>query len=184
MNNVRLKKNLIYVGLAVLLIGDITFAYLSAKISAGRENPQQTLQAENRQLQLMKLDVKRASEIRGKIPQVLKEFDQFETALPSASRGYSTVDQELTSFAKETHLQVDEKRFKEKELAGRGLDEVGIDLTVAGDYSGVVNFLNHLQRSKNTYIIDGLQLDSANPGQVAPGTLRITLNLLTYFRKT
>jgi hypothetical protein len=114
----------------------------------------------------------------------LKEFDQFETALPSASRGYSTIDQELTSFAKETHLQVDEKRFKEKELAGRGLDEVEIDLTVAGDYGGVVNFLNHLQRSKNTYIIDGLQLDSSNPGQVAPGTLRISLNLLTYFRKT
>jgi hypothetical protein len=175
MSNVRLKKQLIYVGLAVLLIGDITFAYLSAKISAGREN---------RQLQLMKLDVKRASEIRAKIPQVLKDFDQFETALPSASRGYSTIDQELTAFAKETHLQVDEKRFKEKELAGRGLDEVEIDLTVAGDYSGVVNFLNHLQRSKNTYIINGLQLDSSNPGQVAPGTLRISLSLLTYFRKT
>jgi hypothetical protein len=181
--SIRLKKQLIYVGLALLLIGDITFAYLGAKISAGRENPQQTLQAENRQLQLMKLDVKRSSEIRTKIPDVLKKFDDFETGLPSASRGYSTIDQELTSFAKETHLQVDEKRFKEKELAGRGLDEVEIDLTVAGDYSGVVNFLNHLQRSKNTYIIDGLQLDSAKSGQVAPGTLRITLNLLTYFRK-
>jgi predicted ribosomally synthesized peptide with SipW-like signal peptide len=179
----RRKKTLIYAGLAVLFIADGTFAYFSSKISSGSQNPQQELQAENRQLQLMKLDVKSASEIRAKIPQVLKEFDQFEAALPTAAKGYSTIDQELSQFAKETHLQVDEKKFHEKDLPGRGLTEIEIEETVAGDYTGIVSFLNRLQRSKNTYVIDGLQVDSQNAGQGAPGTLKIELKLLTYFRK-
>lgn len=179
----RLKRQLIYAGLAVLLVADAGFAYLSSQISSSRQNPQQELAAQNRQLQLMKLDVKRATEIRAKIPEVLKEFDAFEAALPTAGRGYSTIDQELTQFARETHLQVDEKKFKGKELAGRSLIEVEIEETVTGDYTGIVSFLNRLQRSRNTYVIDGLQVDSQTTGQVAPGTLRIELKLLTYFRK-
>jgi type IV pilus assembly protein PilO len=183
MTEPRLNKLPIYIGLAALLFADGAFAYLSSRITSSHRNPQQELQVQNRQLQLMKLDVKRASEIRTKIPQVLKEFDQFEAALPTASRGYSTIDQELTDFAKQSHLQVDEKKFHEKELAGRGLTEIGIEETVTGDYTGIVSFLNRLQRSKNTYIIDGLQVDSGTAGQVTPGTLKIELKILTYFRK-
>jgi len=183
MSGNRLKKNLIYVGLALLLLADVTFAYLSSKITANRESPQQTLQAQRRQLELMKLDVKHAGDVRANIPRALKFFDDFENGLPTASKGYSTLDQELSQFAKETHLQVAEQKFHEKELQGRNLDEIEIEETVTGDYAGIVTFLNHLQRSKNTYIIDGLQLDSENAGQSAPGTLKIELKLLTYFRK-
>jgi Tfp pilus assembly protein PilO len=183
MNGQHLKKQLIYAGLAVLLLADVAFAYFSMKISEARQTPQQTLALENQKLQLMKLDVEHASKIRAKIPQALKEFDQFESALPPSSKGYSTIDQELTQFAKETHLQVGETKFREKELPGRGLNEVEIEATVTGDYSGIVRFLNHLQRSSNTYIIDTLQLDSAGSGLGAPGALKIDLKILTYFRK-
>jgi Tfp pilus assembly protein PilO len=179
----RLKKNLMIGGLAVLLLADAGFAYLSSRMSSSSQNPRQELIAQNHQLQLMKLDVKRAIEIRAKIPEVLKEFDDFEAALPTSAKGYSTIDQELTQFARDTHLQVDEKKFKEKELAGRGLTEIEIEETVTGDYTGIVTFLNRLQRSRNTYVIDGLQVDSQNNGQMAPGTLKIELKLLTYFRK-
>jgi len=54
---------------------------------------------------------------------------------------------------------------------------------VVGDYSGIVRFLNHLQRSKNTYIVDTLQVDTASSGQGPAGTLKIGLKILTYFRK-
>jgi len=129
------------------------------------------------------LDVKRASDIRAKIPQVTTEFDRIEKALPVAGVGYSTIDQELTDYAKDTHLQVAEKKFQEKDIPGRNLSEVIIESTVVGDYSGIVRFLNHLQRSKNTYIVDTLQVDTASSGQGPAGTLKIGLKILTYFRK-
>jgi Tfp pilus assembly protein PilO len=183
MINDRLKRQIIYAALAVLLLADATFLYLSMRISEARQNPSQTLVEEEHRLQLMKLDVKRASDIRSKIPQVTAEFDRIEKALPVAGSGYSTIDQELTDYAKDTHLQVGEKKFQEKEIPGRNLSEVTIEATVVGDYSGIVRFLNHLQRSKNTFIVDTLQVDTGNLGQAPAGTLRIGLKILTYFRK-
>jgi type IV pilus assembly protein PilO len=183
MIDLRQKKFLIFAGLAILLLADAAFAYLGTKISAARLDPQQTLAAQTRQLQLMKADVKHASEIRAKIPQVLSDFDRFEAALPPSTNGYSTIDQELTEFAKDTNLQIGERKFHEKELVGRGLYEIEIEATVTGDYAGIVRFLNHLQRSKNTYVISALHLDSASPGTGAPGSLRVALKMVTYFRK-
>jgi Tfp pilus assembly protein PilO len=183
MINDRIKRQIIYAALALLLLADATFLYLSMRITEKRQNPSQTLVEEEHRLQLMKLDVKRASEIRAKIPQVTAEFDRIEKALPVASVGYSTIDQELTEYAKDTHLQVAEKKFQQKEVPGRNLDEVVIESTVIGDYSGIVRFLNHLQRSKNTYIVDTLQVDAAGQGQGPAGTLKIGLKILTYFRK-
>jgi len=64
---------------------------------------------------------------------------------------------------------------------------VDIQATLVGDYAGIVKFLNRVQRSKNTYIVDSLGLDSENqPGQGAQapsGAVRVSLNLRSYFRK-
>jgi hypothetical protein len=50
-----------------------------------------------------------------------------------------------------------------------------------------VRFLNALQRSKNTYIVDslGLESESATPGTAAatPTGLKVNLHLRTFFRK-
>src|SRR5271154_2853411 len=119
MINDRLKRQIIYAALALLLLADVTFLFLSMRISEAHQNPSQTLVEEEHRLQLMKLDVKRASDIRAKIPQVTTEFDRIEKALPVAGVGYSTIDQELTDYAKDTHLQVAEKKFQEKDIPGR-----------------------------------------------------------------
>ena len=39
--------------------------------------------------------------------------------------------------------------FKQKEIPNRGVTEVLIEVTVAGEYSSIVKFLNGLQRSSN-----------------------------------
>jgi hypothetical protein len=58
-----------------------------------------------------------------------------------------------------------------------------IEAIVAGDYNGVVRFVNQLQRSKNVYIVDALQLESDTSGQGPANLLKISLHLRTYFRK-
>jgi Tfp pilus assembly protein PilO len=183
MPNFYLKKRIILVLLGVLLAADAALAYFNLKMNTARETPQQVLAAETRQLKLLKADVERAAAIQRNIPEVLKRFGAFEADLPPSSKGYSAISQELNSYARDTHLLIGDLRFSEKELTGHKLDEVMIEATVAGDYNGIVRFVNQMQRSKNVYIVDALQLESDPSGQGPANLLRINLHLRTYFRK-
>ncbi len=183
MRNFYLEKRIILASLGVLLAADAALAYFNLKMNSARETPQQVLAADTRQLKLMKADVERATAIQKNIPEVLKKFDAFEADLPPASKGYSVTSEELNGFARDTHLLIGDLRFREKELKEHNLDEVEIEATVAGGYNGIVRFVNHLQRSKNVYIVDSLQLESDPSGQGTANLLRISLHLRTYFRK-
>lgn len=180
----NLHKKLIIGALAAVLVADVALAYFNSRLSAAREIPaEQMLAAQNRQLALMRADIHKASEIRSSIPDVMKKFDQFEGSLPAASNGYSAITQEIDDAAKETHILIEDSKFHEKELAGRNLSQLEFESTIAGDYAGIVRFLNKLQRSKNAYIVDSLELDSSTSSQAPNSALRVTLHLRTYFRK-
>jgi type II secretion system (T2SS) protein M len=187
MGKFALEKRLIIAGLAVLLLLDVAFAYYSIKLSGLRRDPQQVLAAEKTQLELLRADVKRAAEIQKKIPEYVKAFDKYEGDLPQANNGYSVIAGELSSVAKTTHVLLEDQRFRQKDVAGRDLEEIELDATVSGDYPSIVRFLNALQRSKNTYIVDslGLESESAAPGTpaAAPTGLKVNLHLRTFFRK-
>jgi len=79
-------------------------------------------------------------------------------------------------------------KYRPKEVSGRNVDEVEVEALLAGDYGGIVRFLNRLQRSKNIYVVDSLGLDSASgtgtSNQAPPGTVKVSLHLRSYFRKT
>jgi Tfp pilus assembly protein PilO len=188
MGDFKLKKRLILAGLALLLVVDGALAYHNSRLAAKDENPDAKLKAESRQVALVKADVERANKIKARLPEVQKYFDQFETTLPPAGKGYSVVSQELGDIAHDTHVQVEDLKFHQKEVSGRNVDEVEVEALLGGDYAGIVRFLNRLQRSKNTYVVDSLGLDSATGtgtvNQAPPGTVKVSLHLRSYFRKT
>jgi hypothetical protein len=188
MRNFALEKRLIVGALAVLLLVDGAFAYYSMKLSEARRNPQEVLAAEKTQVELLRADVKRAQEIQKRIPDYVKAFDTYEGNLPLASKGNSVISEELSSVAKTTHVSLEDQRFRRKDVPGRDLQEIELDATVGGDYANIVRFLNALQRSKNTYIVDslGLESESATQGSAAatPTGLKVNLHLRTFFRKT
>jgi hypothetical protein len=187
MGDFKIKKQLIIGGLALLVAVDGGLAYHNSRLSAQDENPDVKLRAESNRVALVKADIERAEKIKAQRPEVQKNFDQFETTLPPAGKGYSVVSQEVGEIAHETHVQVEDLKFREKEVAGRNVNEIEIEALLDGDYAGIVRFLNRLQRSKNTYVVDSLGLDSASspgiPGQAPPGTVKVTLHLRSYFRK-
>jgi hypothetical protein len=188
MGDFKLKKRLILAGLAVLLVMDGALAYHNSRLAVKEENPDGRLKAESRQVALVKADVERATKIKARLPEVQKYFDQFETTLPPVGKGYSMVSQELGEIAREMHVQVQDLKFRQKEVPGRNVDEIEVEALLDGDYAGIVRFLNRLQRSKNTYVVDSLGLDSAaGTGTVnaaPPGTVKVSLHLRSYFRKT
>jgi Tfp pilus assembly protein PilO len=177
------KKRLIIIGLVALFLADVSFFYFNSKLSAPASVRQQALTNASRQLALVKADIERASKIRATIPDILKRFDQFETTLLPASKGYSVLSQELDDYAHDSHLIVENTQYHPKDVSGRNLTELTMEAEVTGDYNGIVTFLNRLQRSKNVYIVDSLAVDTASTEGRPTGTLRVTLHMRTYFRK-
>ena len=188
MNDFKIKKRFILAVLGLLLAMDGGLAYHNARLSVREENPEAKLKAESRQVALVKADIERANKIKARLPEVQKYFDQFETTLPPTGKGYSVVSQELGDIARDTHVQVQDLKFRQKEISGRNVDEVDMEAQLDGDYAGIVRFLNRLQRSKNTYVVDSLGLDSASGGgavsQAPPGAVKVSLHVRSYFRKT
>ena len=187
MSDFKVKKRVILTGLGLLLVVDGGLAYYNSRLAVKEANPEVRLKAAARQVALVKADVERAGKIKSRLPEVQKYFDQFETTLPPAGKGYSVVSQEVGEIARDTHVQVQDLKFREKEISGRSVNEIEIEALLDGDYAGIVRFLNRLQRSKNTYVVDSLGLDSvtsASPGQAPPGTVKVSLHVRSYFRKT
>jgi len=183
MADFRTTRTVVIAGLAALLVGDGVFMYFNSKLSAPDNGRQEVLVTRSRQLALVKADVERAARIKSTIPDILKRFDQFEDSLLPASKGNSVVSAELDQYAKDTHLVVENVQIHPKDVPGRDLTELTMEASVTGDYTGIVEFLNRLQRSKNVYIVDALAVDAAQPGQGPAGALKVSLHLRTYFRK-
>lgn len=188
MNDFKIKKRFILAGLGLLLAMDAGLAYHNSRLAVKDENPDAKLKAEARQVALVKADIERANKIKTRLPEVQKYFDQFETTLPPAGKGYSVVSQELGDIARDAHVQVQDLKFRQKEISGRNVDEIEVEALLDGDYAGIVRFLNRLQRSKNTYVVDSLGLDSAagtgTVNQAPPGAVKVSLHVHSYFRKT
>ena len=186
MGNFKIQKLAIIAGLVLLFGLDGVLAYHNANMSSEDANPEQALKLQARQVSLVKADVDRATKIKARAPEIQKFFEQFETTLPPAGKGYSVISEEFDDIAKDTHAAVQDLKFRQKEIGGRNVDEVEIEATLSGEYGSIVKFLNRLQRSKNTYIVDSLGLDTENtPGsQAPPGTVKVSLHMRSYFRKT
>src|SRR6266403_1778509 len=185
MGDFTIKKRYIVALLALLLAMDGALAFHNSRLSVKEVNPDARLKAESLKVALVRADIERANKIKARLPEVQKYFDQFEDTLPPAGKSYSVVSQELGDIAHDTHVQEQDVKYRPKEVSGRNVDEVEVEALLAGDYGGIVRFLNRLQRSKNIYVVDSLGLDSASgtsgANQAPPGTVKVSLHLRSYF---
>lgn len=179
--SVVVTRRLILAGLVVLLAGDLALALYSWHTASTLRRPMATLVSDSHKLQLLRADIDRADRIRHDLPAAVAECDRFESSLPPASTGNSSVVAELDELAKKSGLQLQTVVFRQKDLVGRNLTEVDLDLAVDGAYANIVKFMNGLQRSRNSYAVDNVTLQSESQGNT-PGGLRVALHMKTYFR--
>ena len=166
-------------GLILLLAADVGLAVFLWK--SAREGPQAMRQQRDRlalQAKLLKADVARGKSIQASLPQVGKDCDNFyrDQFLP-ISTAYSSVIDDLGAIAQKSSVRTSDVSFAQKEVKGRGVEEITIKATVQGGYLGLIEFVNGLERSKYFYLLDELHLDSSNTGEI-----RLNLGLRTYFR--
>jgi Tfp pilus assembly protein PilO len=181
----RVLKIWITVAIVAIFLVDIGLIYISWQsspeaVAALRE------QRDRLEIQYKKLkgDVERGDRIKSAVSQGQKEYDGFyKTAFLGSQDGYSSIEEDLTGLATKSGLRTVGIQFAQKEVKGRGVNDVAITETVEGNYSSMVQFINGLERSKYFYLLKDLKLDEANGGQgVSNGTLRLRLELHTYFR--
>jgi Tfp pilus assembly protein PilO len=184
----QLLKQVIIAALVVLLVADLGLLYVRWENS--REN-EAAMRAERDRLELtakaLKGDVARAQRIRESMSGVTKEYDAFyKTDFESTSDGYSKIEANLDAIAVKASVKSSGAAFEQKEVKGRGVEEIRISDTVEGDYSSIIKFISGLEQSPYFYLLSELKLDSdlsAVQGSASPGALiRLHLELRTYFK--
>lgn len=176
------RKQAIIAGVILLILADAALAAYSWQLASAPQSPREQLSLEMKQHDLLKADIKRAQDIRDRIPAIQKNFDQFEHSLFPASAGYSNVRSELGDIARKSGIHLEDLSFRQSEIPSRGMTQVTMDVTIAGDYRNVIQFLNGVQRSPNLYEVDALTLATENANQGPSGIIKVTLHLKTYFR--
>jgi Tfp pilus assembly protein PilO len=172
------RKIAIRTVVALVLLLDAALFAVNYRLTASPEATTDQLRLLRRRRDLMSADIRRAADIRKSLPDVETQSKIFyDKDLRAMGAGYSSLVADLGALAHESGLQITSTRFREKNIEKRGVDEVTISVTMTGAYPSLVSFINGLERSGNFYLLDSLSLDSSNEG-----SLRLNLELRTYFR--
>jgi Tfp pilus assembly protein PilO len=172
------RKNAIRVIIGLILLADVALIGVNWQLASSPGVPSEELRALRRRRDEMTADIRRSEAIRLGLPAVQTETASFmEKDLHPTGAWSSTIIEDLGALAKDSGLQITAKRFKEKSIEKRGVDEITINITMQGAYPSLVSFINALERSKSFYLLDSLTLDSSTEG-----LLKLNLQLRTYFR--
>lgn len=185
MNDMKITDNwqtwklAVGLALAVLLLADV--ALVAFLWSGSRQGPD-ALRAERNQLamqaKLLRADLRRGETIRASLPQVGGDCDTFyHQSFLDAKTGYSQIESDLGAIAEKADVRTPALSFQQKPIDGRGVTQISIKTAVDADYPSVIRFINGLERSKNFYLVDDLQLASATSGGI-----RLEIEMHTYFR--
>lgn len=176
----KIKKRLILGALGIVLLADLALGIATWRFRHELTSPQMLLAQARLRQKTLGAAVKRASDIQKNYPRNAKECDDFEKSLRSVSEGYSSVLADLGALSKKAGLQTEDTTFRETPLAGHNLTQVEVSTTVVGNYAGLVEFINELQRAGNFYVLEELSLAPA--AQTSGNNLKLNVHLKTYFR--
>lgn len=120
-----------------------------------------------------------AQPLRGldtKLAKSTEDADKFYAArLPY---GYAEVAGELGVLTKKANVHLGQVHYTQAVVPGvSALTEVRMDAIISGDYRPVVQFINAVERDKQFFVINGINLTGQQTGQV-----NLRLRMTTYLR--
>lgn len=165
--------------LGLLLALDATLLFVNWR-DGGVEAQAQNLRALKYQFAVMSKDVRHAQDIEKRLPEIQQQCDTFfKDQLSPSSGGYSAIVADLGEIARRAGLRTSGVSYNQQPVKDREVIEVEVAATVEGDYPSLVRFINGLERSESFYLLDKLALASTTEGSI-----KLTLELRTYFRST
>ncbi|HVB99636.1 MAG TPA: GspMb/PilO family protein [Candidatus Dormibacteraeota bacterium] len=126
----------------------------------------------------LQANLNHAEAVKRSIPKIAVESSRFyDEELLGPSQGYAELVGDLGTIAQNAGLETSGVRFSQKSSSEHGVTEVDATAVIEGNYEGLIRFINGLERSKNFYVLDSLELASSTGGQV-----KLNIRLHTYFR--
>ena len=173
-------KRWLQVALVVLLAADAGLAIERWRMSVAASEQQLQLRAVRLRAEVAALrsNLNRAKDVQKGIPDIAQECDRFyNDQLLGPSQGYPALVADLGDIAQKAGLETRGVRFTQKNASKHGVTEVDATAVVEGNYDSLIRFINGLERSKNFYVLESLQLASSTKGRV-----KLNIRLHTYFR--
>jgi hypothetical protein len=173
-------KRWVQVALALLLAADAGLAIERWRMNVTASEQQLQLHAVRLRAEVaaLRANLNKARSVQRGIPQIAGECDRFYAEqLLGPSQGYAALVADLGNIAQKAGLQTSGVRFAQKDSSEHGVTEVDATAVIEGNYDALIRFINGLERSKNFYVLDSLQLASSTKGQV-----KLNIRLHTYFR--
>jgi len=147
-------------------------------VAASQQQLQQTVLRLRGEVGALRSNLSRVADIRKGMPEITSQCDSFyNDELLGPSQGYAALVADLGDIARKAGLVTSGVRFDQKTTAEHGVTEVDATAIIEGNYEGLIRFINGLERSKNFYVLDSLQLASSTGGRV-----KLNIRLHTYFR--
>ena len=170
--------NLHFAGVAALLVLDLyLIVHLVIVGQALRANNADAMDSQRAALRAAEIAAKPLRGLDSKLLASTADSDKFyATRLPY---GYAEVAAELGALTKKENVKLTRVQYtQDPQLSGTAaLTEVKMDASVSGDYRPVVQFINAVERDKNFFVINRINLTGQQTGQV-----NLRINLTTYLR--
>ena len=169
------QLNLHIAGVALLAVLNIVLLVrLGFALRDLGSSRQDQLQQAQLQLTQLRVQTARLDGLPEKVDQSRKDADKFY--LQRIPANYSSILAELGTLASKNNIRLTRAGYTQTP-ALEGLAELRIDANLAGEYSGVMRFINGLERDKVFFLITGITLTGQQTGQVS-----LRLRLATFLR--
>jgi type IV pilus assembly protein PilO len=174
MPDLKRTRNRLKIAIVVLVLVDAAaVAMLVTPLAGMRESRQQELRQE--WLQLKSREYAPWRGLDKKLPRAKEEIDQFYRDRFPAQE--SEISANLGAVASQSGVRLSGVRYSVKDAPIEGLERVEIAANLSGDYLQLVRFVNTLERNKLFFLVDGVELGSAQNGIVG-----LQIRIETYLR--
>jgi type IV pilus assembly protein PilO len=174
MPDLKRTRNRLKIVIATLVLVDAAaVAMLVTPLAGMRESRQQELRQEWQQLKSREYAPWRG--LDKKLPRAKEQIDEFyQERFPAQE---SEISANLGTVASQSGVRLSGVRYSVKDAPIEGLQRVEIAATLSGDYLQLVRFVNALERNKLFFLVDGVELGSAQNGIVG-----LQIRIETYLR--
>ena len=176
-------RRVVYALIAGVVINFLVFAFFVYPLQRDVANVEQRTRAAEEALAAAQADFARANGTLTGKDRALKELDTFYSSVlaQDLTGARRLTFARLAQLAAKSQLDFERRKYEPVVERGSNLTRLKVTMDLAGSYADIRDFLHDIEASPEFVVIDDVGLmESVQNG----GSVRLTLQLSTYFRTT
>lgn len=153
--------------LAVVVL-DVAVYFLAVRpLSAKAAQAENAYQQASLRLKLQKANVARLQKFQAALPVANDKLkDYLKDHVPSRDRVYSDAMHLVQVLSRKSGVQLDNLSYKLSSEKGQPLDQLGLDVTVEGQFANLLRFAHSLETSEDLILVRNFSFSSGEGGKV------------------